>query len=90
MRRGLWLHGTTLAVAAACQGGSYFVCNDDDDCAGQGAEGVCEPIGACSFPDVECPSGQRYGEASQFGLSALMAAGLAGMAGWKRRRATRA
>lgn len=68
MRRGL-LHGATLAVAAACQGGGYFVCNDDGDCAAQGAEGVCEPIGACSFPDAECPSGQRYGEASQPSLA---------------------
>jgi hypothetical protein len=58
-----------LAVAAACQGGSYFVCNDDDDCAGQGAEGVCQPTGACSFPDFDCPSGQRYGDASQPSLA---------------------
>jgi biopolymer transport protein ExbB len=67
MRWGL-LHGAVLAVAAACQGGGYFVCNDDDDCAGQG-EAVCQPTGACSFPDDECPSGQRYGESSQPSLA---------------------
>jgi hypothetical protein len=71
MRPTRWglLHGAALAVAAACQGGSYFVCNDDGDCAGQGSEGVCEPLGACSFPDTECPSGQRYGESSQPSLA---------------------
>jgi len=68
MRRGL-LHGAVLAVAAACQGGSYFVCNDDGDCAGQGDEGVCQPTGACSFPDTDCTSGQRYGDASQPSLA---------------------
>lgn len=69
LRPGLSLPGAALVVAAACQGGSYFVCNDDGDCAGQGAEGVCQPLGACSFPDAECPSGQRYGEASQPSLA---------------------
>lgn len=64
MRRGL-LHGAVLAVAAACQGGSYFVCEADDECVGQGGGGVCEPTGACSFPDDACPSGQRYGAASR-------------------------
>jgi Concanavalin A-like lectin/glucanases superfamily/Domain of unknown function (DUF2341) len=63
MRRGL-LHGAVLVVVA-CEGGSYFECADDRECAAQGGEGVCQPAGACSFPDDACPSGQRYGAASE-------------------------
>lgn len=50
------------ALAAACGGDSYFVCNDHADCGG--ADAVCEAVGACSFPDPECPSGRRFGGAS--------------------------
>ena len=49
------------AVGLACQGETFFVCDGVDDC---GGEGACEPNGACSFPDVACPSGRRFGEAS--------------------------
>lgn len=77
MRRGLLL-GAVLGGAAACPGGSYFVCNDDGDCAGQGAEGLCQPTGACSFPDAECPTGQRYGDASQPSLAGECVAAGAG------------
>lgn len=37
-----------------------FTCEADMQCMGQGP-GVCQPDGHCSFPDTECPSGQRYG-----------------------------
>ncbi len=45
----------------ACQGETFFFCDGTEDC---GGEGACEANGACSFPDVECPSGRRYGTAS--------------------------
>lgn len=51
---GLSLHGC---------GAAEFTCEADVQCMGQGA-GVCQPDGHCSFPDTECPSGQRYGEHS--------------------------
>lgn len=41
-----------------------FTCEDDADCAGGGAEGMCEAEGACSFVDEACPSGRRYGDRS--------------------------
>ena len=65
MRRWL-LQGGALVGAVACGSGQYFVCNDDEDCAGAGGGGgeVCQPIGACSVPDDACPSGQRYVEGS--------------------------
>ena len=63
MRWGL-LHGVAFFGAIACQGGSFFVCNDDVDCTGDGEQGLCQATGACSFPDQECDSGQRYGEGS--------------------------
>lgn len=46
-------------AAGACRGASAFACTQSDEC---GAQGVCEPSGFCSFPDGECPSGQRYGD----------------------------
>jgi hypothetical protein len=46
----------------AC-GAAEFTCEADVQCVGQG-EGVCQPDGHCSFPDAECPSGQRYGQHS--------------------------
>ncbi|MCA9655394.1 MAG: DUF2341 domain-containing protein [Myxococcales bacterium] len=63
MRRWL-LQGGALVGAVACGSGQYFVCNDDEDCAGAGGGEVCQPIGACSVPDDACPSGQRYVEGS--------------------------
>jgi biopolymer transport protein ExbB len=68
MRRTL-LPGAVLAVATACPGSSYFVCNDDGDCVAAMAEGVCQPTGACSFADPECDSGQRYADGSQPSLA---------------------
>jgi len=62
--RWVFLHGLAFAGAAACQSGSFFVCNDDADCLGNGEPGVCQPSSACSFPDPDCDSGQRYGGSS--------------------------
>lgn len=45
-------------------GGSAFACQDDAQCVGTGGPGLCQASGHCSFPDAECPSGQRYGEHS--------------------------
>ncbi len=36
-----------------------------------GAVGTCQPNGYCSFPDAECPSGQRYGELAGGGFAGL-------------------
>lgn len=51
--------GLGLLFGFGCQGPSAFRCVEDDQC---GPEGACEPDGFCSFPDVACESGQRYGE----------------------------
>jgi hypothetical protein len=53
----------TIAVVAGCRAGA-FACEEDDDCANGGAAGICEPVGACSFVDDECPFGRRYGDRS--------------------------
>lgn len=60
-----------LAAAAGCRPslpGSYQ-CTTSSQCAFAGAQGVCEPSGACSFPDVTCPSGRRYGQYGPPGLA---------------------
>jgi hypothetical protein len=62
MRRAGVLAGLAIALAFACGGPGYFVCREDGECGG--ASGVCEAVGACSFPDDACESGRRYGEAS--------------------------
>ncbi|MEM9455041.1 MAG: right-handed parallel beta-helix repeat-containing protein [Myxococcota bacterium] len=38
-----------------------FVCERDDQCT-LASQGVCEPNARCSYPDSDCPSGQRYSE----------------------------
>lgn len=57
-----------LVVSSAC-GSSLFVCSSSDECAGAGADGVCEAEGWCSFPDVGCPSGRRFGDLAGDGLA---------------------
>ncbi|MEM6989319.1 MAG: LamG domain-containing protein [Myxococcota bacterium] len=48
-----------IACALACTASVAFECSDSGDCDG---EGVCQPVGFCSFPDDGCESGQRYGD----------------------------
>lgn len=38
-----------------------FVCERNDQCT-LAAQGVCEANARCSYPDPDCPSGQRYSE----------------------------
>lgn len=52
------------AAAAACQSAAGFSCSDNDDCQSGDLDGTCELNGLCSFPDQDCESGQRYGQAS--------------------------
>ena len=55
----------TLALGAclvSCVGQKVFICHADEDCTYGTVSGVCQDGGLCSFPDTECPSGQRYGE----------------------------
>ncbi|MEX1367177.1 MAG: hypothetical protein AB1Z98_28880, partial [Nannocystaceae bacterium] len=53
-----------------CRGGTSFQCESNDQCSQDGLSGTCQPTGYCSFPDLGCASGERYGE--------LAAAGFAG------------
>ena len=39
-----------------------FPCDTDEQCTRDGAAGVCQPSGYCSFSDESCDSNQRYGE----------------------------
>lgn len=70
-------HGVRIAIAlglvfaatgVSCSAGA-FACDDDDNCAGAGDGGVCEPSGFCSLPDDACDSGRRYGEYAGDGLA---------------------
>lgn len=56
-----WCAGAALGVTAACAA-SPFACTDQDECRDGSRVGVCEPAGFCSFPDLACDSGRRYGE----------------------------
>jgi len=59
-----WLAGIGLGlgISAGCSDAGYFVCTSNAECT-EAEGGRCEPSGACSFPDVACPTGRRYGEA---------------------------
>lgn len=55
------------------------MCLEDEQC---GAEGTCESTGLCSFPDVACESGQRYGGyAGSFSGECIPTADTSGSAG---------
>src|SRR5262245_24155293 len=41
-----------------------FTCDGDQACVSQGRTGVCETVGFCSYSDLTCPLGRRYGAAS--------------------------
>ncbi len=53
-----------VAVTAilGCNGTNVFLCQDNSECADPGGAGTCQPTGYCSFPDDQCPSGERYGD----------------------------
>lgn len=50
-----------VSLAPAC-GDRDYECTRDVQCVNQKGRGYCEDNGLCSFPDVTCPSGRRYGE----------------------------
>ncbi|MCX4244340.1 hypothetical protein [Paraliomyxa miuraensis] len=71
MRQGWIVFGFTLgalgSVTASC--GAAFACASDDECQSGAATGVCQGNGYCSFPDEDCPSGQRFGDAAPAGVA---------------------
>lgn len=50
-------------------GESIYACHGDASCKDGDRTGRCEPNGACSFPDPECPSGYRFGAHASNGLA---------------------
>ena len=51
-------------TVAACSPPSPYTCATSSDCEVDGMSGVCEADSFCSFSDVDCPSGRRYGAES--------------------------
>ena len=41
-----------------------YSCENRSDCIIEGNEGICEESGVCSFLDLDCESGRRYGKLS--------------------------
>jgi hypothetical protein len=65
-----WVGGGGGAVAVVlagllclsnCARVDGFHCGVSSECVLAGQPGTCEPTGFCSFPDLTCPSGRRYG-----------------------------
>jgi hypothetical protein len=50
------------ALLAACSSPRTFHCESDGECVRDGVPGRCEVNGFCSFPDVTCATGSRYGD----------------------------
>jgi hypothetical protein len=51
-----------------CGSPRAFKCASDTDCVNGAVPGRCERDGYCSFPDVSCPAGSRYGEHAPAGV----------------------
>lgn len=70
MRR--WILPTLLGaiLGLACGDGS-FRCTDDTQCVFSGLQGQCQANQYCTFPDDDCPSGQRYGDDVGNGLAGM-------------------
>lgn len=49
-----------LSWSVGCLRSTEFHCTGDSECSG----GVCESTGYCSFTDMACSSGRRYGDLS--------------------------
>jgi Lectin C-type domain len=54
----------TALAASGCLRAAAFECASDVQCTRTGAQGTCEAVGFCSFPDATCGSGRRFGEVS--------------------------
>ena len=60
--RASWLIVVTFALgSAACLRGTEYRCSSNTEC---GAGGTCESVGFCSFPDMDCSSGERFGDSA--------------------------
>jgi alpha-tubulin suppressor-like RCC1 family protein len=55
-------------LAFGCGGRDAYHCTSSDQCIGNGARGVCEPSGFCSFDDSSCPTGRRFEDHAGNGL----------------------
>jgi hypothetical protein len=53
---------TFCILLTACGQPRSFHCTSDGQCVNAGVPGRCEADGFCSFPDVTCASGSRYGD----------------------------
>jgi len=51
----------TVSIATGCFDLTGHHCDPTLGAAQCGTHGVCEPEGACSFPDTSCPSGRSFG-----------------------------
>ena len=63
MRWSMRLIFVEVLFVAGCPSNPPFHCEEDAQCTGVPG-GRCEPSGVCSFPDPDCPTGRRYGEAA--------------------------
>lgn len=75
--RASWLIVVTFALgSAACLRGTEYRCSSNTEC---GAGGTCESVGFCSFPDMDCSSGERFGDSA--GALANQCTGMTGIDG---------
>jgi hypothetical protein len=61
-----------IGFACACNGApATFPCTTSAQCVDGARQGVCEPIGYCSFPDPTCPSHSRFDPSAGGGLAGM-------------------
>lgn len=73
MRYGLLC--VALTTLLGCDRADAFSCSDDASCGAAGAAGRCEASGFCSFEDLACPSGRRFGALAGDGMADECVAG---------------
>ncbi len=62
------LMGLSVGLTMGCYSSGSFTCQDDTACEGVGPAAQCEPNGYCSYEDLGCDSGRRYGDLAGGGL----------------------
>lgn len=64
-----WWLATATLIASCTPVQRAFHCIDSRSCINGGVQGTCEASGWCSFPDLMCASGRRYGQFAGGALS---------------------
>ena len=61
--------GFTAGLVGGCLNIGAYTCSQSNQCTRDGEPGFCQPTGYCSYADVTCPTGFRYGDEAEDSLA---------------------